>query len=646
MDSTQTIILFFLESVFFIGILTACLVSASKKHRNSLKEVVEQVNKSKLFQSENSSDAKNNKELLEKLKDKISKLQNQISMLEKIEKKYYVLKDKYNTDTKALKEQLAKNNADTDDTAEPADDKKNVIAIGTTLDKDYGVEPSYLNYLSQKKQVHDADQSTSRSSHEVKALNDKLLEQRAIIKALENDLKKAEMGSEIESIKNSHKEEALQSLKLLEESLTESQSNGQELESSLAKLRKELESANGKISMMEMRNTQQSIDKENSDQANDNLSIEAKFSSDDDFGKKEIDAEMELALRDYEKIKMEVETLRANTTQQRQLIFTLEKEIIDLRKDLSNSDMTEEEKSERELHINKLERLLKETESCVDVLESEVSYLQDKLTNYDESPSKTIQEMYEEATAELSKTEAMLERATNIRACMSEIIRAANTPDTKEALDNVSKKIMATFAPLDIAVHLKLVSQFGEIDASNSKKFAPDQLEFLSMAIHENMDTVLEAEAGFLVVYKKVGVFVQALLSQPSSLGKLKDTINFIMLVSNSVVGNIEERQSIQIRQAALKRLVEGVKSKIGQISVQSKYQSDEAKNIFDGLVKELNTSLNTMNVTETQSQFFNQMIEESKQRMSLLLASEVVVDKSFSDLLDKVEKSSTYLQK
>ena len=641
MSLNHTIILFFIESLFFVGTLTTCLVFAAKKHRNNLKEVVEQVNKSKLFRSETLGNTDNSKELLEKLKGKINKLQNQVSLLEKIEQKYYALKEKYNTDIKALKQQLSQSKI-----ADPGAPKKNIIEVGTTLNTEYGVDQNYLNFLSKKKNISDASQSTIRASHESKVLNKKLEEQRKIITDLENNLKSAEMSSAIESIKNGQKDAALRSLKILEKSLKDSQTNGQELEADLVKVRKALDTANNKVSLMEMKDRQPAIKQggQNTETDGEEYHLVSRFNTDESNIGNENEA-MNMALRDHEKIKQEVETLRKNTTQQRQLIFTLESEILALRKDLKISDLTGEEKAEQEKRIEKLEGLLQETETCVEVLESEVSYLHDKLTDYDSDSTKSLQEMHEDCIDELGRTQAMLERATDVRSHLSNIIRLSNLADPKEALEISSKRIIETFSPLDISVYLKIVSQFGEIDISNAKSFDADKIEFLTMAIHENMDTTIETEEGFLVVHKRIGAFVKAPLAQKSSLGKLRDTVNFILLVSNAVIGNIDERQSTQVRQTALKNLVDGVKSKISQLSVQSKYQSDEAKNIFDGLVNELNNCLNTMNITENQSQFFNQMIEEAKDRMSILLASEMIVDKSFIDLLDRIKRGTVYLQ-
>ena len=635
MDTNTAIILFFIESVFFIGILTACLVFAAKKHRRNLSDIVEQVNRSNLFKQEsNTGKEDSSKELIEKLKAKISKMQQQMGYLERYEKKYHDLKDKY----KALQASTQTN--------DNVDETPKTIAVGTTVDRDCGVDQNYLNYLSKKKSLNDAGDATLRSSHESRVLNKKIDEQRKVIQSLEADLKSADMKSEIESIKSGKNDAALLSIKKLEQSLADSQKNGRELEANLIKLRKELDSANGKISVMEVKLQENSSKTVTEASANDDdkIVINAKF-DESKLDANDNEVELSVALHEYEKIKQEVEILRRNTSEQRTLIFTLEKEILQLKNDLSTSPLSDEEREKREHQISKLERLLQETETCVEVLESEVSYLQDKLTSIEDDEKKSLQQLYEDSLKEIEKNRKMLERATNVRAGLIEIIRASINSTPKEALTNIVKIILDTLEPLDIAVYLKIISQFGEVDSTNSKTFSDDQKDFLSMSIKRDIDTTMEADEGFLVVFKRIGVFVKAPMTQEGSLGKIRDTISFIMLVSNTVITALDENQSNQVRQTALSRLVEGVRKKISQLSIQSKYQSDEAKNIFDGLLKELGASLNTMNITENQSKFFGQMIDEANQRMSLLLASEVVVDKSFEDLLERIERSTVYLQ-
>src|SRR5690606_33657589 len=129
-------------------------------------------------------------------------------------------------------------------------------------------------------------------------------------------------------------------------------------------------------------------------------------------------------------------------------------------------------------------------------------------------------------------------------------------------------------------------------------------------------------EGGYILVYKRIGVVTRGSLSEITSLGRLHDSLMFVLIVGDAVVSMLEDRRSNVRRQGAIQQLVDGVKTNLNQISIQSKYQRDEAQKIMKSFIKEIDSTLLSVNVSDTQRQLFSEMMEETKQRMALLSES------------------------
>ena len=642
MELNQTFYIFLAESIIFIIILVLCLVKAADKHRGQIREVLEQVNKSQLFIEERQSNERDARKLIDSLKSKISKLQQQIGMLEKFELSYYELQDKYDTDITDLRNQL-KNQ----DYRKEKDTNRNsgfVIKVGTTIDREKGVDPAYFDYLSKKQLLNNVASAATRSTHESKVLEKKIREQRETIESLKKSIKDMQLEKEIGELKGNSVASPHKTLDSLEKSLLDAQTQNNHLEKLVSEFKHKLNDANNKISTMEMKDEARSRnDGSHKSGGDSDIIIRSALVNNDKTANTSTDGEYyEVMQFDYEKIKKEVTLLRKNTTQQRQLILTLEKEMSSLKEGLNDDSLSNAEAEEREQHIKNLEKVLRETEVCVEVLESEVSFLQDKLTAHAEGDSEnTLRGHYNNKHLELERMQAMLNNALRVRASLSDIIRLGTRLKAANAIEHILKGLVNIFEYLEVDVYVKVVSHIGTMESKNTSGISAAQVADLDANIQKHSDTLIETEDGFICCTSKIGAYIKAPFNAETSLGKIKDTSNFILLVANSAIVHIEEKQSAYVRQNALRNLVDAIRKKISAISVQSRYQSEEAKNIFDGLVQELNSMFKTISVSKTQDEFFHQMIDETQQRMSLLLESEVVVDKAFNELLDRIEKST-----
>lgn len=646
LESSQTIVLFFSESIFFIVVLSACLKFAAQRHRSHLKKFIEQVNKSNILQDDADQERLNNKEMRDRLLKKIRSLQEKLNNLMGIENQYERLKIKYD-ELKGKGATIAGNSTSSNGSVA----KRNVIAVGTTVDRESGVDQNYLNYLAKKKSLNDACVSSARVSSETKIYNKKVAQQRELISSLQEKIKQYELSAAVDGIKENEQEKALNSLKNLEQSLIDSQRSASKLESELTKVKKELQNSQSKVAELEIRKGSGG-NKEEKEETRRSYTVISRINEEEH--EEEEDPFVSQAVASYDALKKEVEHLRNNTTNQRQMIFQLESQVVTLKNELEHKELDDDYRQEKELELNRLERLLKETEGCVDVLESEVSYLQDKLDTMAqdkdvESPgnpsnSLEVQDEIINLSTKLEKARMILSRAAVVRERLRNVIDLSGRKFEASLLELVATRVLETIEPLSADIHLRITTHFGQVDVANCGGIRKDQLELLTLGLNSKADEMLTGQDGFVVAFHKIGVFARGDPSRNTSIGRLEESLAFILLVSDAIIASIEDRQSEKVRQNALQHLVEGVKKNLANVSIQSKYQRDEAKRIVDNFVIELNSSLNTLNITENQSRFFAEMVDEVRARMEVLFATEVVVDDSFKGLISKLEKGKAYI--
>lgn len=645
MDVSSTILLFVAEAVFFTALLVACLKLAARNYGERIHRLAEEVSRAKLLARPDTAitadqqqrSVQGNLKIQQQLRNRIRLLQDRVHHLEKVEQQFKSLKSELDQDT-------SKSSKD------PAAKARRTIEVGTTVDRDSGVDPDYLARLSRKHSADQAAESTRRSSHEVKNLTKKLDEQRGIIHRLENDIKQGSMATEISEIKSAQKDAAIASLKALESSLVQSQANADQLETAFEAVRRELHETRARLESSEARLKTAAfndVEDERRLRTGTGYTVISR-GTEKGSAAEEDDNPLQLeALRNYEALKAEVERLRENTRTQRQLIFAFEQQIQDLRNGLDQSDMSDADREEKAKEIAKLQRLLQETEGCVEVLESEVSYLQDKIQVLakpvatlveEQKASQNDDERLELITSQLKKSTRMLKRAAEVRAGLGKTLLAMQGQNT--SLEAIAAHLLDTLEPMAVDVHLSIVTRDHQVDVANCEGMRKPQIQQLHDAIARKINEPLAVEGGFILCYKRMGILARGSLSEMTSLGRLQDSILFILMVGETLLSNVEERRNGTLRQQAVHHLVDGVKNNLKQISIQSTYQREEAHRIMASFIGELNSALSSMNVSDTQRRLFNEMMEETKQRMALLLESEVVIDQSFTRLIEKLDKT------
>lgn len=643
MEFNQTFYILIGQSLFFLVILALCLKLAVNKHRAHLKKIVEQINNSTVNQDEEGEKKQSSQQIRELLMKKIQQLQTKNVALEKIEVQHTNLKTKY----ESLRLSLLKGPGE-------AGGEEDGLSNGGGKEKETKKE----RFNRKTKCLNDATGSASKASRELKILNKKNSEQRSTIEVLRAQVKRYELVSDLSQVQNEKKDAALDSLKALEDALIESQSTSERLENNLETLRRELDKSKKEVDKLEkLRMKSESDDiheKKNSDQKS--YTLISKDSHEEDFDEEKDPFEIE-AIQNYQNLKKEVQRLRSSTSDQRTMIFSLEGELIALRKELEIGGMSDEDQAEKEEQLSKLEKLLEETESCVDMLENEVTYLQDRIDTMATEPGSELEDEAEGDAdpaqelelmrGELSTANEYLGVYEKIRTQLAAAIVAVSKAELNSRVQVIATHVLEALEDFGDQVYVKIAAKQGEIEVANSDKIASTLKAglkgVLKLSAHSKATEYdqIENGQGLLIAHKRIGAYIKTGKKDKQGVEQLLAQLDYVLVAADSMIAAINKGRALQYQKVILQRVIDRVKRQLSTQGVQSNHKSAEVNRTINDFLTELHTSLHTMNLTENQSKFFDVMIDEVKERMDVLHETEVVVDAAFVEFIEKLDRGN-----
>lgn len=340
----------------------------------------------------------------------------------------------------------------------------------------------------------------------------------------------------------------------------------------------------------------------------------------------------------------EISTLRENSTKLREYVISLESKLLKAKEVSLESVPLSQEKVEtiytdRQNEITVYKKMLQETESCISVLESEVDYLRDMVKSivHDNPHERSLADESFDFEAELKNLKSMLDKAQSMRQHLVDILDLSDQKLSQEPVNAISLVIKKAFEELGIDFKLELFS--GSFGCAQSSNFTHESF-WETISFPESIDcgvTVEEKDGMTVVKASNLLAVISTDLQAEVSLGKLLNSIRFILRVVNKALFSMESTAFLSDKSRSTNALVEEVRRGLNGIKVQTKYQRDEALNILNSLINEIKNCVQGMDLPETKSVFFEQMIAEVKARLEVLMATESVIEDSFIKLQDRL---------
>lgn len=329
----------------------------------------------------------------------------------------------------------------------------------------------------------------------------------------------------------------------------------------------------------------------------------------------------------------EIEQLRLNNQNQRNMIIDLDKELHHLRSSLC--DTTDKpENLEITKNIERLERLVSECESYIEILEHQVNSLHHQLkTELNEnSASSRAPAPDEEPLQKLQALSHQLRQAIKFHSDMGILNRFYLSAINCQSLEALSNTVINSFKDLRVCAGFFLHSSLGKAEFYQPNEFTINEQTIMRQAA--KFAPITRSKGRTLFARPKVRLMLKGLLSDDDLQHHLEQTLNNIAQFVDHHITHIEILSGHHQQVGQARRWINYAKSGINELDMQYAFQA-EGIQIVNNLVNELKRAASTTDMSEGMRTVFNNAIGECHQRLQLLLKNG-----------QKVEQVSTELHK
>lgn len=333
----------------------------------------------------------------------------------------------------------------------------------------------------------------------------------------------------------------------------------------------------------------------------------------------------------------EIEHLRTNNQSQRNIIIDLEKELRSLRQAM-NETSDEDEKASKGKDIARLERLVKECEHCIEILESEVDLLHKQLqqTTSVAVPEKKPEYEVEQLNKELETISNKLQSTIKRYSETSILNRFANDALACTGISDLAKVLIKAVKELHISAGFYLNSTLGQAEFFAGNSFTPAEQNIVKQP--NATAPVAYLNEGILFAKPKLHLMLRNPPDDDDEQLQLENTLSNMINIAAAQIEHLEVNTTWQRQTRNLDAWVDETKRQLTDLDIQYAYQSEESRRIVDSLIKELTRTINTMEITGNTRTVFDNTVSECNQRLALLLDSGKTLDHNSSQLIAKLD--------
>lgn len=345
-------------------------------------------------------------------------------------------------------------------------------------------------------------------------------------------------------------------------------------------------------------------------------------------------------LGEQKNILTEIQQLRDNNKRQRVIIGELEQEIHSLRISLDTTDSTDQRR-DKEAEIQRLERLVKECQACINTLESEVdslyAQLQEKVDQQpDIHPEQGNPEMSEELgmiTRELEKTVAHYQQLHAINYLMMDFMKC-------NSVEQLAKQLVQFIKTFHAAIGFSIHSLLGKAEYFPASYFN-DALKALvkSTSFSEpitHLEPIIHKEEGTLFINSKMRAML--LPSPGNSHSILETSLASLLYAAEEGIKRLEAEKLTNKYHYTADEWTSRTKNLLSDLDIQYAYQVEENRKTFNHFIAELRRAYHLLDLHGPGAIVLDNAINEFEERIHLLIHSSEVIDKEISQLLEHME--------
>lgn len=334
---------------------------------------------------------------------------------------------------------------------------------------------------------------------------------------------------------------------------------------------------------------------------------------------------------DPDTIIAEINNLRESNKHQYNTISNLEDEICTLKGSMSSADPDDVNQA-KEKEIQRLERLVKECQGCIVILEEEVDSLYARLqeqtsllsdtsphTKIEEGQSAGIEEV-ELLLQELAKTATNYQHVYAINNALLEILQC-------RSVDSLVNQLLQFIQAFDLPAGFHIHCAAGKSESVPEHIFDAQQLDQLFAA---DPQTQLEHIDGATVfVYPNI----RAIIRTSGEENRLIMDTNFQMIIA-AVDARLNE-----LTLHSSPSHTGDLKDMLYNLNIRYAFQVDENRKTFDHFLTELRRAYGLLELKGPGAVVLDNAVNEFEMRMSLLLESGDAIDKEISLLVEKMQQ-------
>ncbi|MBV1909074.1 MAG: hypothetical protein KUG78_07100 [Kangiellaceae bacterium] len=349
----------------------------------------------------------------------------------------------------------------------------------------------------------------------------------------------------------------------------------------------------------------------------------------------------------------EFSRLKVMNVEQKGLIATLKSELFELS---SEGGLTTPEQS----IIPRLEQMLKESDTCIKMLEEELSVvvmelndrslqlanlgkqdsnriglLEQNLDNASSDQAKAEREFIEK---QLADANAMSMTMMTANGDQSNIISFARNSINCDCLDALAEQVLNIVQNYQLDGNLQLRGRKETLNKSKEGFVSESNTKLLSDDLSGER---FEQKGGRLSIrFDKMSLVAHGLPEDdPDTCARYKDSLAVVMELANEHLKNLDDEHALHQQQAVLKKVIRTTQDTITKVEEQFKFQAQQSKLIINSMTDVLGNPTFAEKMDSSIQPVYRGIISETRERFDELHDDSMAVDKSFAKIIDELSR-------
>jgi len=353
----------------------------------------------------------------------------------------------------------------------------------------------------------------------------------------------------------------------------------------------------------------------------------------------------------------EFDRLKVMNSEQKSLISNLKEQLANL----PNSDG----QGIDENIIPRLEQMLKESETCIFMLEEELSGVVSELNNKSlllarleneldrkndrtsksENSENTKETTEQSNVEEINQLKSQLDDAMSMTMTMmtangdqSNIISFARSSIACASLDKLADAVLKVVSDYGLDGSIQLRSRSAVISKSTNEHVSERNMILLDDDL--GGERYQQKGKRLSIRFENMSLVLHGMPENDADTSsRYKDSIAIVMELANDHMSSLEDERALQQQEAVLKKIIGTTQKTIKKVEQKLKFQAKQSKLIINSMTDVLGNPTFVKEMSESFQPVYKGIIIETRERFDKLHAESDLVDKTFSKIINQLSE-------